>query len=218
VQPLPRDSMKYLTITPPCGGTAKGRAHVLSEPGSLNPVSWQIVTPAAGLCSVRLLLGTDFAPEHTLVPSDNSTDDMGWFPCGDAAGLFTKDFQFPEGLTCDSCTLQWVWQNKVATYYQCVDLEITVGVDSACYGKCKNGGFCSEGLCLCPGDWRGTFCELDNSTSDVHILGLFVTFMLLSLIVGLLVFLIYSRVRGKPSQTEKLFASRYLGSCLGAQD
>ena len=39
VQPLPRENMNYLTISPPCGGVPKGKAHLLTEPGSLNPVS-----------------------------------------------------------------------------------------------------------------------------------------------------------------------------------
>ena len=215
VQPLPRENMNYLTISPPCGGVIKGRSHLLSEPGSLNPISWKIVTPSAGKCSIQLSYGTDFSLYHTLIPIDNSTDSMGWFPCGSQEGLESKIFQFPPGVTCDSCTLQWIWQNKVATYYQCIDVEITGGKDVACYGKCKNGGFCSDGLCICQDGWVGTYCEHDEAAEPVHILRLFIAFAILLLIIGLLVFLIWSRANGKNmTDTEKLLFFRKLRFCL----
>lgn len=69
VQPLPRSNS--LTKSPPCGGAPKGKSHLLSEPGSFNPISWQILTPSLGKCSVRLSYGTDVSNYHTLIPTDN---------------------------------------------------------------------------------------------------------------------------------------------------
>ena len=45
-----------------------------------------------------LSYGTDFSTYHTLIPTDNSADNMGCFPCGAEEGLYSKIFQFPDGL------------------------------------------------------------------------------------------------------------------------
>ena len=219
VQPLPREGMSYLTVSPPCGGIPKGRAHLLSEPGSLNPVAWKIVTPSAGTCSLQLSYGTDFASYHTLIPTDNSTDSTGWFPCGAEEGLQSKIFAFPPGVTCDMCTLQWIWKNKVATYYQCIDIEITGGNDSACYGKCKNEGYCSDGLCVCKEGWAGNFCEKDATAEPVHILRLFIALMVLLCVVGGLAYLIWARAHGQNmTETEKLLIFRRLKCCMPEEE
>lgn len=214
VQPLPREKMT-LTTSPPCGGVPKGHSHLLSEPGSLNPISWKIITPASGKCSVKLSYGTDFATYHTLISTDNSTDSFGWFTCGETVGLHTKVFQFPAGVTCDACTLQWIWENNLGTYYECIDIEITGGKDSACYGKCKNEGYCSDGLCVCAQGWTGTFCELDTAVEPVHILRMFILFMVLLCIVGVLSYLIWIRAHGgNMTETEKLLFFRRMRFCL----
>lgn len=211
VQPLPRSNS--LTKSPPCGGAPKGKSHLLSEPGSFNPISWQILTPSLGKCSVRLSYGTDVSNYHTLIPIDNSTDINGWFPCGDESGLHSKIFYFPKGSSCDICTLQWIWDTLSITYYQCIDIEIIEGIDSACYGKCKNGGYCNEGLCVCTQDWAGIYCESDARVHPVNIVGLFLTLICLLIIVGILLFLIKDRLKRKPFETEKILYLRYCG-CL----
>ena len=219
IEPLPRENMNYLTISPPCGGVGKGRSHFLSEPNSLNPVTWKIVTPSSGKCSLRLSYGTDFSTYHTLTPTDNSTDSMGWFVCGEKEGIESKIFKFPEGITCDSCTLQWIWENKVATYYQCSDIEITGGKDNACYGKCKNAGFCSDGLCVCEEGWAGTFCEVDVAAEPVNILRLFIVLMVLVVVVALLSYLVWIRAHMRDkSVTERLFLFRKLRFCLPEEE
>ncbi len=209
VQPLSRENMNYLTISPPCGGIPKGRAHLLSEPGSLNPVTWRIVTPSSGRCTVKISYGNDLTSYQTLIPSDNSTDSMGWFPCGEEEGLETKDFYIPDNRTCESCTLQWTWENKVATYYQCSDIEITESKDAKCIGKCKNGGLCSDGFCLCQGEWGGHYCEIDLHSEPVNILALFLVLMVLSIIAGALYYFLKIRDDKYRYETERLFIHRY---------
>ncbi|OMJ83507.1 hypothetical protein SteCoe_15538 [Stentor coeruleus] len=215
VQPLPRSSI--LTKSPPCGGIPKGKSHLLSEPGSLNPISWEVITPSTGKCSVKLSYGTDISTYHTLVPTDNSTDINGWFDCGDEKGLHSKIFMFPSGVSCDICTLQWIWNTELITYYQCIDIEIIEGVDSACYGKCKNGGYCSEGLCVCPNSWVGVYCEHEAKIESVSIVNLFIALMILLFIAMLLLFILFIRTKQKLTETEKLFLRRFC-PCLLPQD
>lgn len=204
VQPLPRDQMSSLTVSPPCGGIPKGKSHMLSQPGSYNPISWQIIVPSAGNCSLKIIFGNDYSQQHTLIPTDNSTDSSGFFPCGSSEGIFSKIFKFPIDVSCDSCTLQWVWENNVGTYYQCSDIEILEDIDAACYGKCQNQGYCSEGLCVCKEGFVGTFCEIDSTADKVNILALFISFMVLVSIASCLLMSLYWRMNmSKPSFTEK---------------
>lgn len=206
VQPLPRSSV--LTKSPPCGGVSKGKSHLLSEPGSLNPISWEVITPSVGKCTVKLSYGTDISTYHILIPTDNSTDVSGWFACGDEKGLHSKIFTFPPGVSCDICTLQWIWDTESVTYYQCIDIEITEGIDSACYGKCKNGGFCSEGLCVCPNNLVGVYCEHEARAESVSIVNLFLALIILLLITGVLLLLLWLRSKQKLTATEELIYRR----------
>jgi hypothetical protein len=208
VQPLPREKMSYLSLTPPCGGVPKGKTHLLTEPGSLNPVSWKIVTASESECALRLSYGTDFSSYSTLVPVDSPADDMGWFKCGQAEGIESKIFQFPLAKTCDQCTLQWVWKTQTDTYYQCIDIEIAGGSDASCYGKCKNGGYCSDGLCICTENWGGNYCEEDISYVHTSILWLFLCFMILLIITGVLAFLVFNSFQRTKTKTFELFKDR----------
>jgi hypothetical protein len=179
VQPLPRDHMTQITTSPPCGGVPKGKSHLLSQPGSLNKVSWKVLKPAPGNCTVKLIYGNEYTQQHTLLPHKDDEGSNGSFKCGENSGVFAKVFKFPSGVSCDSCTLQWIWVNSYGTFYHCIDIEITDLPDSSCYGRCKNGGFCSEGMCKCEPGFFGTFCELDGRSEPVHILVLFISIMVL---------------------------------------
>lgn len=205
LQPLPRDKMSSLAVVAPCGGIEKGRSHLLSQPGSFNPISWKIVVPSPGKCTVKVMFGSEFSEQHILIPTDNSTDSLGSFPCGDSEGSYSKIFKFPDGVSCDSCTLQWVWESSLTTYYMCSDIEILEDKDAACYGKCKNGGFCNEGLCICPEDFIGTFCEIDDRFDPVNIILLFIALLILTIIATILLLMLFWRFkRSKPSYLERL--------------
>jgi hypothetical protein len=43
----------------------------------------------------------------TLSPRDGSANGDGSFPCGREVGYEGKEFRFPKGFSCDSCTLQF---------------------------------------------------------------------------------------------------------------
>jgi hypothetical protein len=205
LQPLPRDKMSSLAVVAPCGGVMKGKSHFLAQPGSFNPISWHVVVPSAGTCTLRVMFGTEFSEQHVLVPTDNSTDSFGFFPCGESEGSFSKVFKFPDEVSCDSCTLQWVWKSSLETYYLCSDIEILEDKDAACYGKCKNGGFCNEGLCVCPDGFIGTFCETDDRFDPVNILYLFLALMFLMIVASILLSLLFWRFRkSRPSYIERL--------------
>ena len=203
IQPLPRDTMQYPATEPPCGGVQRGKSHLLSQPGSLNPISWKVLTPSSGFCSIKLIFGNEYAEPHTLYPIDDSADQFGLFPCGEDQGVYKKIFKFPED-SCDSCTLIWTWRTETETYYHCVDVEITLDKDSACYGKCRNQGFCSDGLCICEEGYFGTFCELDGRGGSSNMLGLFIALILLFVIFLYLLVTYWRIARGQSLFTEKL--------------
>ena len=94
----------------PCGAAEKGPTHYLARAGSKNFIQWRTVkaSPNAN-CTVRLGVGTDEDDFKVLHPRDGTADMDGKFPCGRAAGYDGKEFRFPKGLTCESCTLQFEW-------------------------------------------------------------------------------------------------------------
>ena len=105
--PVPRLHTKHdLKDVEPCGGMSQGKAHVLSEPGSLNPISWMVeAAHTEGLCMIRLSDGHEQGTYTTLFPTDGSADKFGNFPCGrEVSYTETKDVIFPD-FFCDSCTL-----------------------------------------------------------------------------------------------------------------
>ena len=32
-------------------------------------------------------------------------------------------------------------------------------IDTPCLGMCQNGGVCSQGTCICPNEYSGTYCQ-----------------------------------------------------------
>jgi hypothetical protein len=127
IDPVPRkDTTGLVKDVAPCGGKPHGSAHILAEPGSINPVSWMVTSPSENSnCTVRLLDANNANDFKTLLPTDGSGDEMGKFSCG-RQELYqeTKNFIFPEYF-CDDCTLQWIWETYSGNYYQCADIKIT---------------------------------------------------------------------------------------------
>jgi hypothetical protein len=61
IDPVPRKDTTSLQVgAPPCGGRSKGSAHILAEPGSINPVSWMVIHPSLNAnCSVKMMDSED---------------------------------------------------------------------------------------------------------------------------------------------------------------
>ena len=98
-----------------------------------------------------------FAP---LFPRDGSADAFGRFPCGRYSETYeTKEFGFPRNLSCDRCTVQLIWATPDFTHYHCSDVTLMTDKVKLCMGKCKNGGTCSNGRCICQDMYYGTHCE-----------------------------------------------------------
>lgn len=222
VAPIPRNKTNARTIGyPPCGGAAKGPVHSLAEPGSINPVAWSVRTPsAAGFCSIRLSRGLDFDNSQPLSPIGVSTTN-GKFPCGrNETYLERVTVEFPKDFTCDECTLQWTWETEVGSVYQCVDVQISTGGQSACFGKCKNGGACINDLCLCPTGYMGFYCESEESilaaSSVLSVFLLFTLVLLVLLIVAAATYFYVNKYR--ISRSAYLFFKRYQPWCLKNPD
>lgn len=79
-----------------------GKSHLLEEPGSIQPISWHIFTPAEnGRCQIALIDNLDYNFREVLPPTDGSADEDGWFPCGNKVVYSeTVDVVFPE-LLCE---------------------------------------------------------------------------------------------------------------------
>jgi hypothetical protein len=213
VQPIPRDkTSNYMLGHPPCGERPKGPAHYIADPGSLNPIAWSVRQPSPNAnCTVKLSHGTDFAGYEVLEPIDKSSDESGWFPClrhkSDVEG---KVVSFPKNLTCDSCTIQLTIQTEEGMHYQCSDVAIVDNTSTGCYGKCKNGGVCFQGECICLEGFVGTYCEklATDGDGNVNYLGYFVLFVILVLILTGLstcVYLFYNKREVLPDFIVKRF-------------
>lgn len=124
--------------------------------------------------------------------------------------------EFPKDFTCDECTLQWIWETEVGTVYQCVDVQITTGVQTACFGKCKNGGVCINDLCECPEGYVGLYCESEQSVlAASSVLWVFLLFTLVLLVLLLIAAATYFYVnKYRISRSAYLFFKRYQPWCL----
>lgn len=224
IEPIPRTSTDPKLIGhPPCGSSTKGKSHLLSDPGSLNPVSWIVRSPSlTGNCTLRISHGTDFTIYETLFPTDKSADETGKFPCGRVANSTEfKIVVFPTKLICDLCTLQWIWETEKGTHYQCVDVEISESAQSNCFGKCLNGGVCLDKECQCVQGYTGQFCgkSTTDEESGVNHLGFFVVFVVLLLVAGGLGLFVYWQVHNsRIPRTEELFLKRHMNWCMRGRD
>ncbi|CAG9319667.1 unnamed protein product [Blepharisma stoltei] len=219
IEPLPRvDSQPSLIGHPPCGSSTKGKSHLLSDPGSLNPISWLVKTPSpTGNCTLRLSHGTDYSIYETLLPTDNSANSTGYFPCGrKASSTEFKIVVFPSKIICDLCTLQWIWETEKGTHYQCIDVEISNTVQSSCFGKCLNGGVCVDKECQCVQGYSGQFCQKTAEEAEgVNHLEIFAVFVVLLLLAGILGLVVYWQVHhSQIPRSEELFLKRHMGWCM----
>jgi hypothetical protein len=100
---------------------------------------------------------TAFSALH---PKDHSANSAGQFPCGRYANAYeTKEFQLPEDLSCDKCTIQLAWETPNFTNYHCSDITVMSEEVKSCMDKCEHGGACVNGRCVCPDMYYGTHCE-----------------------------------------------------------
>lgn len=218
VQPIPRNKTDtHVVGKSPCGGAVKGPSHYLAEPGSLNPVAWSVRTPSlTGNCT--LSLGHTQTSVYTILyPLDVQTDSSGRFPCGRTKAYMERvEIEYPNSFTCDGCVLQWAWETETGTFYQCVDLEISAGQKSACFGKCKNGGVCVNDQCECIVGFTGLYCE-SGDTGETHqsLIQVFLLFLLVLLILLLVALATYIYVNNfRLSRPNYLIFKRYSPWCL----
>jgi hypothetical protein len=127
IDPLPRTGTTVeMSTEAPCGGIAKGKGHLLCEPGSLNPVGWTVeASVPKALCQVSVIDPNDPTRNQLLTPTDDTADEAGWFPCAQATIYDeSKDFVFPT-FVCNECSIQWILKAADGTqFYQCADVAI----------------------------------------------------------------------------------------------
>jgi hypothetical protein len=118
-----------------------------------------------GNCTVRLSPGFENEGNFTvLYPLNNQYDSQGSFACGRTKGFESEQFNLPSDYTCDQCILQWSWSTPYGDLYSCSDIIINGNKIENCIARCKNGGVCFNGRCLCQEGYYGEFCE--NSYSN----------------------------------------------------
>jgi hypothetical protein len=129
---------------------------------------WKVLHPSkVGNCTVKLGAGNDDESFTTLKPRDGSADAEGRFPCGRySSQVEGKEFRFPKGLTCESCTLQWTWEIETGEIHQCADLILASSTLEDCGGKCQNGGVCVNGECKCRDNYEGNYCQYKAAVSS----------------------------------------------------
>ncbi len=111
-------------------------------------------------------LGIDAEPFFTILPPTDITDhDNGTFSCGKYNNSYeSTTLKLPVDLSCDKCTLQLIWTVGEQNYYECADITLMNDRVALCMGKCKNGGACVNGLCVCEEPYYGEVCENKRNT------------------------------------------------------
>jgi hypothetical protein len=92
----------------PCGGTLRGRSHLMSDVGSKHTVTWKTIHPdPQGNCTIRLGSKGEDKNMVTLYPLDGSgKKTKGKFPCGrETSSAEGKLIKFPNDVVCDSCVI-----------------------------------------------------------------------------------------------------------------
>lgn len=162
ILPIRRKDTSHTALNiAPCGGVNKRKADTLTNKGSIFNVIWETINPAAQAnCTVKLSPGIESQSNFTLLyPLDTETDSNGAFPCGRLKGFESKQFKLPDDYVCDQCTVQWAWYTEDGVLYSCSDVIINGNKIDECLARCKNGGACFNGKCLCKEGFYGEFCE-----------------------------------------------------------
>lgn len=119
-------------------------------------------------------------------------------------------------MTCDMCTLQWVWETDEGVHFQCADIVISEET-SDCFGKCNNGGVCVQGECVCLEGFYGTYCDYEgvSGIETENILGYFLAFVIMVIVLLILSAIVYFLVNQKRlPRTVHLFFIRYFPWCI----
>jgi Ca2+/Na+ antiporter len=173
----------------PCGGIEKKEANTLTTKGSSINFIWEILVPEnSGNCTVKISNGMQNEESFKLLrPTEGKVNEDGSFLCGREKGFEYKDFILPDDYECDGCTLQWKWSTAYGDVYSCSDIIINGGTLEKCMGRCRNGGSCFNGKCLCLEGFSGDFCEEESEQTSLAWLWYLLGILLL---VGL-IYLIY---------------------------
>jgi len=129
-------------------------------------IQWRtIISHENSSCTIRISNGIDDESQFvTVFPRDQSADSFGKFPCGRFPNSYeNKEFNLPEKLSCEKCTLQLIWEYDNITNYHCADITIMDDQIKFCMGKCKNDGACVNGKCVCLENYYGTYCEYKSN-------------------------------------------------------
>ncbi|CAG8601454.1 5809_t:CDS:1, partial [Scutellospora calospora] len=105
------------TTQQPCSGFEAGSIVATYQSGQLIPITWKIFTAHQGNCSVQLSTNGKDSEFQELKSYSN---------CADEIGTFNDNVQLPTGVTCEKCTLRWVWNSALngELYLQCSDIKI----------------------------------------------------------------------------------------------
>ena len=173
----------------PCGGIEKKAANTLTTKGSSINFIWEILVPEnTGNCTVKISNGMQNEESFQLLkPVNGKVNDDGSFICGREKGFEYKDFILPDDYECDGCTLQWKWSTAYGDVYSCSDIIINGGSLGKCMGRCRNGGTCFNGKCLCLEGFSGEFCEDGSEQTSFA----WLWYLLLLLLIGAIIYLIY---------------------------
>ena len=128
------------------------------------------------------------------MPLDGSGDEKGSFACGrNDISFEAKEVRLPQDANCDNCILQLEWKTERGKINTCADISVSGAEVSECFGKCMNGGICSNGACLCSEEFEGSNCQYAKEADDggvssglfSNLMVLLVYAILISIIVGL---------------------------------
>ena len=162
ILPIRRKDTSHTSLNiSPCGGVEKRKADTLTNKASIFNVIWETISRALSAnCTVKLSPGLESESNFTLlIPIDIQTDSNGSFPCSRVKGFESQQFKLPDDYECDQCTVQWAWHTEKGVLYSCSDVIINGNKIDECLARCKNGGACFNGKCLCKEGTHGDFCE-----------------------------------------------------------
>lgn len=125
-------------------------------------VQWRSLNPGENsTCMIRIGTGLDDEASFSLLtPLNEKANEEGWFRCGGYSNAYeSRTFRLPNEISCESCTVQLIWNSSGELHYQCADITVMNEKVPLCMGKCHNGGACVNGKCVCRERYYGDFCE-----------------------------------------------------------